>query len=565
MKAVLQKVSESHKRQMNTNSHHTAEKLSSSSLSFSNNNVSIQRKPSCPCGGGCPRCRGVIQPKLMINQPGDIYEQEADRVAEQVLATKVHHVVSGAPPRIQRFSGQPNGQMDSAPASVDQALASPGRPLEPALRQDMEQRFGYDFSRVRVHTDGAAEQSARDVNAKAYTVDHDIVFGDELLALQAPVGRRLLAHELTHVVQQSELADIRLAQSGEKRGLSPTSGLLQRDPRQTARDKVVEAMEKLKKKYYLGDVTEEHGATWSESELVKVDAAFSKLTAGERTFLYDLRLIRTDKFEPLVHGRKTFQIAGRTTNGRVIQLTRQAFEGDASTLLHEVGHVIQARVAEAVLEQSQANRDLKAAAKRLKAAQGRLPRLIKPEIRELSVAVNNLINETGALLNRDADLLLSPRDSLEEAKMQADIARLEVDKLANDPGAKAWIEVHNRVDSWVNAVEKYVDKKATKNLTDFVALVNKHKLATKGFAPFTDYVAAHWPDKPGEFFAESYAKYRKDPAYLKEHARPLFDWFAQGGHLTFFERHGVMGELARELKETFWPAIENLDELLPAD
>ena len=157
-------------------------------------------------GSECSECskkkRLGLQTKLKVNEPGDIYEQEADRIADQVMATPAHPAVSGAPPRIQRFSGQSNGQMDAAPASVDQALASPGRPLEPALRQDMEQRFGHDFSRVRVHSGAAAEQSARDVNAHAYTVGHDMVFGAGQFAPGTQEGRCLIAHELTHVVQQ---------------------------------------------------------------------------------------------------------------------------------------------------------------------------------------------------------------------------------------------------------------------------------------------------------------------------------------------------------------------------
>ena len=67
----------------------------------------------------------------------------------------------------------------------------------------MEQRFGHDFSRVRVHSGPAAEQSAREVNANAYTVSHDIVFGAGRFAPSTPEGRRLIAHELTHVVQQT--------------------------------------------------------------------------------------------------------------------------------------------------------------------------------------------------------------------------------------------------------------------------------------------------------------------------------------------------------------------------
>ena len=107
-----------------------------------------------------------LQTKLRVNEPGDVYEQEADRVAEQVLAKPAHPDVSSVPPRIQRFSGKSSGQASAVPASVNRVLASPGRPLEPALRQDMEQRFGHDFSRVRVQSSAAAEQSARDVNAQ---------------------------------------------------------------------------------------------------------------------------------------------------------------------------------------------------------------------------------------------------------------------------------------------------------------------------------------------------------------------------------------------------------------
>src|SRR4029079_14425381 len=98
----------------------------------------------------------------------------------------------------------------AAPASVEPVLAGSSMPLEQALRSDMEQRFGYEFSRVRVHSGAAAEQSAREVNAKAYTVGHDIVFGTGRFAPATHEGRRLIAHELTHVVQQSGAARIRM-------------------------------------------------------------------------------------------------------------------------------------------------------------------------------------------------------------------------------------------------------------------------------------------------------------------------------------------------------------------
>ncbi|MGI9182853.1 MAG: eCIS core domain-containing protein [Longimicrobiaceae bacterium] len=144
-----------------------------------------------------------MQTKLKVNEPGDVYEREADRIADRVMSAPAQQAVSGAPLRIQRFSGQPAGQVNAAPASVDHVLAGPGRPIEPQLRQDMEQRFGYDFSRVRVHSGAAAEQSARDVDAHAYTVGQDIVFGAGRFAPNDFSGRRLIAHELTHVVQQT--------------------------------------------------------------------------------------------------------------------------------------------------------------------------------------------------------------------------------------------------------------------------------------------------------------------------------------------------------------------------
>lgn len=180
----------------------------------------LQRK--CACGnttssltGECEACSGKQrwQPKLTIGRSNDPLEQEADRVAEQVLAAPAHAAVRAAPPRIQRYSAQAAGVMDNAPASVDRVLASAGRPLDTALQQDMGQRFGYDFSRVRVHVGATAEQSAREVNAHAYTVGHNLVFGAGQFAPGSRVGRHLLAHELTHVVQQSGVAGLNAGQS----------------------------------------------------------------------------------------------------------------------------------------------------------------------------------------------------------------------------------------------------------------------------------------------------------------------------------------------------------------
>ena len=168
----------------------------------------LQRKCSCGnhtiAGGECAHCSKKnslgLQTKLTVGQAGDVHEQEADRIADQVMSGPVNAHLK-ATPGIQRSPSQPIGNF-SAPASVDRALSSAGRPLDSALRQDMEHRFGHDFSRVRVHANAAAEQSAEEINANAYTVGQDIVFAANRFNPATREGRRLIAHELTHVVQQ---------------------------------------------------------------------------------------------------------------------------------------------------------------------------------------------------------------------------------------------------------------------------------------------------------------------------------------------------------------------------
>lgn len=102
---------------------------------------------------------------------------------------------------VQRETSGP-GVRAEVPASVYGVLRSTGQPLDPQIRAEMEPRFGHDFSRVRVHTDGPAAQSARDVRAHAYTVGQHVVFGEGRYQPRVRAGRSLLAHELTHTIQQ---------------------------------------------------------------------------------------------------------------------------------------------------------------------------------------------------------------------------------------------------------------------------------------------------------------------------------------------------------------------------
>src|SRR5512135_890937 len=92
--------------------------------------------------------------------------------------------------------------LKTAPPIVHEVLRSSGQPLDAATRAFMEPRFGHDFSGVRVHSDAQAAESAHAVNALAYTVGQDVVFGASRYAPKTHEGAHLLAHELTHVVQQ---------------------------------------------------------------------------------------------------------------------------------------------------------------------------------------------------------------------------------------------------------------------------------------------------------------------------------------------------------------------------
>ena len=169
----------------------------------------------------------AVQHKLAIGSANDPLEGEADRTADRVLSMPDKAISSpsaishGASPTLRRCScggtcnscredeeklrRKPSGPTDAAeaPPIVHETLRSSGTPLDPDTRAFMEPRFGRDFSDVRVHTDDRAAESAREVNSLAYTVGNSIVFGSGSYNPNSTPGRRLLAHELTHVAQQN--------------------------------------------------------------------------------------------------------------------------------------------------------------------------------------------------------------------------------------------------------------------------------------------------------------------------------------------------------------------------
>lgn len=225
---------------------------------------------------------GYFQAKLKIGQPNDMYEQEADRVAEHVMRMPGRGVsgTSKGPANIQRKctaceSGQgfcpqcaeeeeaiqpkplartitPLIQLQSeeleegdeeeilqtketpghAPgvtpdiaANID-AMRGGGQPLPQSVRAFFEPRFEYNFSQVRMHTDTRAAETARAVNARAFTVGQDVVMGEGQYAPNMTEGRKLLAHELTHVVQQKSM-NPQIQRHGEHGGLTPEQRYVQ--------------------------------------------------------------------------------------------------------------------------------------------------------------------------------------------------------------------------------------------------------------------------------------------------------------------------------------------------
>ncbi|HSS22523.1 MAG TPA: DUF4157 domain-containing protein [Pyrinomonadaceae bacterium] len=182
-----------------------------------------------------------IQTKLAISQPGDRFEREADQVAEQVMRSgeEVHLPERPATrhlPTISRWINDsqiarqpaeeeeeqnseqitvanvlslkeaPGGAHSPSPQLSSQihSMRGSGERLSSDLRDFFEPRFGHDFSKVRIHTDARAAATTRSLNARAYTLGSDIAFASSEYKPDTTAGRRLLAHELTHVVQQSD-------------------------------------------------------------------------------------------------------------------------------------------------------------------------------------------------------------------------------------------------------------------------------------------------------------------------------------------------------------------------
>ena len=188
-------------------------------------NQAMLRTQAPTAGRGVPG----IQAKLRVGAVDDPSEREADRIADQIMrmpnpsiaATPVLGAADG--PLIRRkcaaceeeekgqlLQTKPLGTLKAsptlgeAPPIVHDVLRSPGRPLDASTRSFYERIFGRDMRSVRIHADRASAAAAHSLNARAFTVGTDVVFEANEFAPGSQVGKALLAHELTHVLQQSD-------------------------------------------------------------------------------------------------------------------------------------------------------------------------------------------------------------------------------------------------------------------------------------------------------------------------------------------------------------------------
>lgn len=178
------------------------------------------------------------QAALRLGAPGDVHEREADRIADAVVRSPATQRDAGvdraAPMAVQRSCGcaacerddllqrRPNGHAPVASpvpagplaASIGRALRSPGQPLPLDTQAFMAERFGRSFEHVRMHTDAVAAASARALDAHAYTLGQHVVFDAGQYRPWSHAGRRLIAHELVHTVQQGATTAVATPASG---------------------------------------------------------------------------------------------------------------------------------------------------------------------------------------------------------------------------------------------------------------------------------------------------------------------------------------------------------------
>lgn len=186
---------------------------------------------------GLARGPVTVQPSLRVGSADDPAELEAEATAESIVAIlrrraqpeRCEHAPGGeadpaASVRRAAVVGAAGGALDDATAATVRGLRGRGRPLPAPIRRRMEEAFETDFSDVRVHTGPQATELNEHLQAHAFTVGSDIVFGGGLPSIEGESGQHLLAHELTHVVQQGGPNRLAALRRQSARTAPPTHG-----------------------------------------------------------------------------------------------------------------------------------------------------------------------------------------------------------------------------------------------------------------------------------------------------------------------------------------------------
>jgi hypothetical protein len=425
----------------------------------------------------------AIQPKLTLNTPGDVYEQEAEHVSNHVMRMSDHasdkwpacgqKATDDMVHRQPESSEQP-GINPEVESQIHQMRGS-GQPLPPSVRRSFEPRFGEDFSKVRVHTGPDASYVARQLNARAFTIGRDVMFAAGQYAPETAEGEKLLAHELTHVVQQG---------GGERTKISrePAGDVVQRPagPEQTLQDKY--------------KITIESGnKNWSKDDLGYLESALARLSKKEAAVLEGYRFIRWTTKEDRADVDKTYKDPGKEECGFhepgadnktfKISMYDKCFGGPSDTkydvpnavfeILHEIGHAVQ------WAEQRQAW-DL---------------------YKQAEVDHNKAVAS-----HKEAADSYNDATPADQRKLKANLDKLE---------AKA-----NKLDLAFRAAENQYEAAKKRNLNEFSKLV-------AGKADLMDY------SQPNAFEAlpDAFAAYHANPRRLQEANPELYKWFAKHGEL----------------------------------
>jgi Domain of unknown function (DUF4157) len=281
----------------------------------------------------------VVQTKLTVGSANDAHEHEANRTADMVMRKPLQqidgvtrsHPVNSTPtitPVVQRACAHCEQEKEqtaqrketsataggfTAPPSVSQAISRSGSGLDSNAKTFMESRFNRSFDNVQVHTDSESAASARDISARAYTSGNHIVFGDGQYQPNTEGGRHLLAHELTHVVQQGDGVAAKMIQrDGDKDKkepekkteivvtvpIVPKGGATEVETTKTAEEEVTAKLTKTAEEKHSADgtVTDTGGMTYSANKIVSLMGGFG----GQRD-------VATGASTPLLSGGLKFE------------------------------------------------------------------------------------------------------------------------------------------------------------------------------------------------------------------------------------------------------------------